>query len=108
MIAVAVGLLLGLVFRFYVLIPGTLALMLIGLVAALSRGDRLGDILISVLLPPVCLQAGYVLGLCLRELVKTTRDAQADAADADQARRPRRGRQPAVALAQSKPTFLNR
>lgn len=108
MIAAAAGLLLGLVFRFYVLIPGTLALMLIGLVAAVSRGDRLGDTLMAVLLPPVCLQAGYVVGLCLRELIKPTQDAQTDAAKADQAQRPRPGRQPAVALAQTEPTFLNR
>jgi hypothetical protein len=110
MIAVAAGILLGLFYRFYVLIPGTLALMLICLITALSRGDRMANILVAVLLPPVCLQAGYVLGLCLRDLIGTTRHTgPGDAAEADGARHPRRsGRQPAVALVQAKSTLWHR
>lgn len=110
MIAVAAGILLGLFFRFYVLIPGTLALMLVCVLTALSRGGGLADILAAMLLPPVCLQAGYVLGLCLRDLAGMTPDTKrADAAESEGPMHSRpSGRQPAIVLAPTKSTFWNR
>jgi hypothetical protein len=68
-VSCAAGIFFGLYYNFLVLIPLTLAAVIACSAAALVNGQTVSMSLLSVVLPAVSLQGGYMIGLTSRDLL---------------------------------------
>jgi hypothetical protein len=66
LIALMTGLVLGTRYRFLILIPATVFAATAILAVGLTHGDDIGSMALAMLIAAICLQAGYVTGLCAR------------------------------------------
>ncbi len=60
------GLVLGMRYRFLILVPATGFAVTVILAAGLAHPGDVGSLVIAMLIAAICLQAGYVTGLCAR------------------------------------------
>ena len=66
MITLITGVLLGMRFRFLVLVPATVFAAAVILVIGLAHSDDAGSMMVAMLIAAICLQAGYLGGLFAR------------------------------------------
>jgi hypothetical protein len=66
LIALMTGLVLGMRYRFLILIPATVLAVIAILAVGLTHADDIGSMVFAMLIAAICLQAGYVTGLCAR------------------------------------------
>jgi len=66
LIALMTGLVLGTRYRFLILIPATVFAATAILAVGLTHRDDIGSMVVAMLIAAICLQAGYVTGLCAR------------------------------------------
>ena len=66
LITLMTGLVLGMRYRFLILVPVTVFAVVAILAVGLTHADDIGSIIIAMLIAAICLQAGYVAGLCAR------------------------------------------
>jgi hypothetical protein len=66
LITLMTGLVLGMRYRFLILIPASVFAVVAILAVGLTHADDAGSMIIAMLIAAICLQAGYVTGLCAR------------------------------------------
>jgi hypothetical protein len=66
LIALMIGLVLGMRYRFLILVPATVLAVIAILAVGITHADDAGSMIIGMLIAAICLQAGYVTGLCAR------------------------------------------
>jgi hypothetical protein len=66
LIALMTGLVLGTRYRFLILVPATVIAVIAILAIGLAHAGDTGSMVVAMLIAAVCLQAGYVTGLCAR------------------------------------------
>jgi hypothetical protein len=67
--AFLIGVFFGVYCNVLILVPVTLATIIAGGVAAASHGQTLSGALLAILVPPIALQGGYMMGLTSRDLL---------------------------------------
>jgi ABC-type iron transport system FetAB permease component len=67
-----VGFVVGVVFRFKVLLPILLLLLLVSIIFSVGRGFGFGDALLTVFVAQTIVQASYFLGLVARAVFSAT------------------------------------
>ena len=67
-----VGFVVGVVFRFKVLLPVLLLLLLVSIIFSVGRGFGFGDTLLTVFVAQCIVQGSYFLGLVARALFSST------------------------------------
>jgi hypothetical protein len=76
LVALMTGVVLGMRFKFFILVPATLVAVVVILAVALAHGDDGGSIMMAILITAISLQAGYVVGLFARHAVVMMRAAR--------------------------------
>jgi hypothetical protein len=66
-VAIMAGIFFGLYFKFLILVPATLAVAVASVSASLLEGTGCGSALLSIILPAIALQGGYMIGLTARD-----------------------------------------
>jgi hypothetical protein len=66
-VASLAGIIFGLYYNFLVLIPLTMAAAITCSTVAVQAGGSAGSALLAIIIPAICLQAGYMIGLTSRD-----------------------------------------
>jgi hypothetical protein len=87
LICVLLGAVLGLRFKVLVLIPGLAVMLPITAGAGIVRADALGRIVFAMVAGAICLQVGYLAGICMRHLMVVARASRIHAYSSSQSAR---------------------
>jgi hypothetical protein len=69
-IGVVVGIALGLRFKVWVLVPAIALAVIFALTVGLVRGDRLGSIILAMVIVGTTIQLGYLVGIFLAKRIQ--------------------------------------